>query len=215
MLAPYGEGLEGAAFAKLFPAVQVLVLDADYDTKEIMYYHNVAGMTALTHLWLRHGLDGDNHPDTFTAIATLPRLQCLLIDAPYDNLQQLSVLSRLSTLQALALQVHGFAEGADCAVVLSAFSSLTTLHTLCIEAGCSSADYTTLGLAVSKLPRSLRHLKIDLLGYDLSALARITIHPGLRNLVCRLPGHESVMRVELDKLVGDCRQRGLRISSVD
>jgi len=222
ILGPCLEGLEGAGFAKLFPVAQRLVLDAHGAADDISYY-NVAGMTALTHLWLWHELDAeivDYRPDMFTVIATLPRLQCLVIDVPYHNLQQLSVLSRLSTLQALAVHMGSFADRADVAVVLSAFSSLTTLHTLCIQAGSPSVDHTTLGPAVRKLPRSLRNLKL-VSYWDFSAVALITTHPGLRNLIVRWPRDEGeddesareTVRAELDKLVSDCKQRGVRICS--
>jgi len=100
--------------------------------------------------------------------------------------------------------------------VLGAFSSLTALRMLVIDECDTLLNYTTLGPAVSKLPRSLRNLKIvsQSHGFKLPDVSLIATHPGLRNLTVRWHVDESV-RAELQKFAGDCKGRGLCIRSIE
>ena len=80
-----GEGFAGAHLAKLFPAVRRFMLETiSPGGPEDVPSFNVAGMSVSTHYGL-HDPDYHfhKHPDTLTAIASLPRLQQLSIDISY------------------------------------------------------------------------------------------------------------------------------------
>jgi len=129
------EGFAGARLAQMFPAAVHVVTMVDGEMlRGPPPFINVAGMLSLTHLGLDYLDCQPSDHRTLAAISELPRLQQLSIDVPFQHLQQLFVLSRLSMLQALSVTVDEIEEGTDFATVLSAFSSLTALRSLRVAA---------------------------------------------------------------------------------
>jgi len=230
------DGLSGAWFPELFPVVERCVLQAELYVDEPELCYNVGGMNAVTHLCI--STDGILTPQlarTIEAVASLCRLQELVWWGPGDHLQQLPVLSRVSTLRSLYVGVKFDDEDFfDFAEVLTAVSSLTTLESLTINAIAPRLNFATLAHALRTLPTSLQHLRIrhpyiGVMYLSLAQVATIAAHPGLRTLSF-LPSdcagccsgscsdfcsdQDQFDRVEFETLVAQWKPHGLHIKDI-